>query len=51
MTRYSVQSKEFVRDYRFCFLTENMCKLIGKNISKKVCTKYSQKIRYDVKIR
>ena len=36
MTRYSVQPKDriLVKGYRFLSFSKNMCKNIGKNISK-----------------
>ena len=45
MTRYSVQPKDqiFVTGYRFVSFAKNICSNIGKNISKILSIKYSQK--------
>ena len=46
MTRYLVQSRDciFVRGYGFLSFVKNMSKYIGKNLSKNVSGKYSQKL-------
>ena len=45
MRRYSVQPREqiFVKGYGFLFFAKNMVKSIGKNESKNLSGKYSQK--------
>ena len=45
MTRYSVQPRDriFVKGYGFLFFADNMGKNFGKNISKILIGKYSQK--------
>ena len=44
MTRYSVQSRIFVKGYGFLSFAKNLGKNIDKNISKSLSGKYSQKI-------
>ena len=46
MTRYSVQPRDriFVKGYGFLSFTKNMGKSIGKNKSKNLSGKYSQKL-------
>ena len=46
MTRYSVQfgDRIFVKGFEFLSFAENMRNNFGKNISKKVFSKYSQKL-------
>ena len=46
MTRYSVQfwDRIFVKDFGFLSFAENMSNNFGKNISKNLCSKYSQKL-------
>ena len=45
MTRYSVQSREQLKKgYGFLSFPKNMVKNIGKNISKILNSKYSQKL-------
>ena len=46
MTRYSVHSRDqiLVKDYGFFSFAKNMSKYIGKNISRNLSSKYSQKL-------
>ena len=46
MTRYSVQSRDqlFVKGYGFLSFAKTMGKYFGKNISKNLNSKYSQKL-------
>ena len=46
MTRCSVQPRDriFVKGYGFLFFAKNMGRYIGKNISKNLIGKYSQKL-------
>ena len=40
--RYSVQPRDFLKDYELLSFSKNMGKDIGKNITKNVSGKYSQ---------
>ena len=46
MMGYSVRPRDriFVEGYGFFSFAKNMCKIIGKNISKNLSGKYSQKL-------
>ena len=48
MLRYSVKTRDqiFVKGYEFLFFAKNMSKNIGKDLTKNLIGKYSQK-RYD----
>ena len=44
MTRYSLQTKMFVKRLKIYIFARNMGKNVGKNISKNISSEYSEKL-------